>query len=133
MATKKTVNTVSAADLKALAADLGVPVKEGKLTVTRDRFFVTVGQTKKEIRVGEVVDPAQIKALAGKPVSVIQSGRNVVAIAGAGWRPPIIVCYVPAPDVLNGIRGDVRATVINGLAKQKVITPALQERLLAAK
>jgi hypothetical protein len=129
----KTVKAVSAADLKALAADLGLPVKEGKLTVVRDRYYVTVGQSKKEIRVGEIVDPAQMKPLVGKPVSVIQSGRNLVAISAVGWKPPIIVCYVPAPDVIKGIREDLRVTVINGLAKQKVITPALQERLLAGK
>ena len=82
MATKKSATIASPVDLKALAAQLGAPVKEGKVTAVRDRFYVTVGQTKKEIPVGEIIDPTQIKALVGKPVSVITSGRNVIAIAG---------------------------------------------------
>ena len=133
MATKKAARITPAVDMKALAAELGVPVKEGKVTAARDRYYVTVGQTKKEIPVGEIIDSAQIKALVGKPVSVIISGRNVVAIAGAGWRPPIIVCYIPVPDIIKGIRQDLRATVLKGLVDRKVITPALQERLLAGK
>jgi hypothetical protein len=133
MATKKAARITPAVDMKALAAELGVPVKEGKVTAARDRYYVTVGQTKKEISVGEIIDSAQIKALVGKPVSVIISGRNVVAIAGVGWRPPIIVCYIPVPDIIKGIRQDLRATVLNGLVSRKVITPALQERLLAGK
>jgi hypothetical protein len=134
VATKKSVKkTVSAADLKALAADLGVPVKEGKVTAVRDRYFVTVGQTKKEIPVGEIIDQAQIKSLVGKPVSVIVSGRSIVAVAGAGWKPPIVVCYVPVPDIINGIRQDLRAAVLKGMVARKVITADLQERLMAGK
>jgi hypothetical protein len=133
MATKKAASVTPTVDMKALAAELGVPVKEGKVTAARDRYYVTVGQTKKEIPVGEIIDSAQIKALVGKPVSVIIAGRNVVAIAGAGWRPPIIVCYIPVPDIIKGIRPDLRATVLKGLVDRKVITPALQERLLAGK
>lgn len=133
MATKKSATIASPVDLKALAAQLGAPVKEGKVTAVRDRFYVTVGQTKKEIPVGEIIDPTQIKALVGKPVSVITSGRNVIAIAGLGWRPPIIVCYIPAPDLIKEIRQDLRARVVQGFADRKVITPALQERLLAGK
>ncbi|MBZ5581561.1 MAG: hypothetical protein LAQ30_05020 [Acidobacteriia bacterium] len=133
MATKKSAKPTTTVDMKALAAELGVPVKEGKVTSVRDRYYVTVGQVKKEVPVGEIIDPAQIKSLVGKQVSVITAGRNVVAISGLGWRPPIIVCYVPAPDIVKGIREDLRATVINGLASRKVITPALQERLLAGR
>jgi len=133
MATKKAARITPAVDMKALAAELGVPVKEGKVTAARDRYYVTVGKTKTGIPVGEIIDSAQVKALVGKPVSVIIAGRNVVAIAGVGWRPPIIVCYIPVPDIIKGIRQDLRATVLNGLVNRKVITPALQERLLAGK
>jgi hypothetical protein len=133
MATKKAAKATPAVDMKALAAELSVPVKEGKVTIARDRYYVTIGATKKEIPVGEVIDPAQIKALVGKPVSVIISGRNIVAIAGVGWRPPIIVCYIPVPDFVKGIREDLRVSILKGMVDRKVITPALQERLLAGK
>ena len=133
MATKKAAKATPAVDMKALAAELGVPVKEGKVTTARDRYYVTIGATKKEIPVGEIIDPVQIKALVGKPVSVIISGRNIVAISGAGWRPPIIVCYLPAVDFVKGIREDLRASILKGMVDRQIITPALQERLLAGK
>jgi hypothetical protein len=133
MATKKAAKATPAVDMKALAAELGVPVKEGKVTTARDRYYVTIGATKKEIPVGEIIDPAQIKALVGKPVSVIISGRNIVAISGLGWRPPIIVCYLPLPDFIKGIRQDLRVSILKGMVDRQIITPALQERLLAGK
>jgi hypothetical protein len=133
MATKKAAKATPAIDMKALAAELGVPVKEGKVTTARDRYYVTIGATKKEIPVGEIIDPAQIKALVGKPVSVIISGRNIVAISGLGWRPPIIVCYLPLPDFIKGIRQDLRVSILKGMVDRQIITPALQERLLAGK
>jgi hypothetical protein len=132
-AAKKAASEIPAVNMKALAAELGVPVKEGKVSAVRDRYYVTVGQTKREIPVGEVIDLDQIKALAGKPVSVITAGRNVVAIAGVGWKPPIIVCYIPVPDFVKGIRQDLRATILKAMVDRQVITPALQERLLAGK
>ena len=133
MATKKAAASMTPVEMKALAAELGVPVKEGKVTVVRDRYYVTVGQTKKEIPVGEIIDAAQIKALAGKPVSVIIAARNIVAIAGVGWKPPIIVCYIPVPDFLKAIRQDLRVSVLKGMVDKQIITPQLQERLLAGK
>jgi len=133
MATKKAAVAKPAFDIKALAAELGVPVKEGKVTAARDRYYVTIGATKKEIPVGEIIDAAQLKALVGKPVSVVISARNIVAITGLGWKPPIIVCYIPVPDFVKGIRQDLRATVLKGMVDRQVITPALQERLLAGK
>lgn len=133
MATKKVTPTFSAADMKALAAELGVPIKEGKVTAVRDRFFVTIGKTKTAIPVGEIIDQAQIKALVGQPVSAIVINRNIVAITGLGWKPPIIVCYIPVPDFIKGIRQDLRAAVLKGMVDRQIITPDLQERLLAGK
>jgi len=131
MAKKKAAASAPAVDLKALAAELGVPVKTGKVTAVRNQYFVTVGASKKALAVGEVIDPAMVKKLVGQNVSVVVSGRNIVAIAGLGFRPPIITCYIPAPDVINGIRQDLRATVLKGFVDRQIITPALQERLLA--
>jgi hypothetical protein len=133
MATKKATSTTPDVDMKALAAELGVPVKEGKVTTARDRFYVTIGATKREIPVGEIIDAAQIKALVGKRISVIISARNIVAISGLGWKPPIIVCYIPVPDFIKGIRQDLRTTVLKAMVAREIITPALQERLLAGK
>ena len=134
MATKKkAAKAAPKADLKALAAQLGVPVKEGKVTVVRDRYFVTIGATKKQIPVGEIIDAAAIKPLAGKVVSVVVSGRTIVAIADAGWRPPIITCYIPAPDFIKGIREELRVSILKGMVERQIITPELQQQLLAAK
>lgn len=133
MATKKVKSPASAVDMKALAAELGVPIKEGKVTVVRDRYFVTIGKAKTAIPVGEIIDPAQIKALVGKPVSAIVVGRNLVAITGYGWKPPIIVCYVPVPDFVKGIREDLRTTVLKGMVDRQIITADLQARLLAGR
>jgi hypothetical protein len=64
---------------------------------------------------------------------VITAGRNIVAIGGVAFRPPIIICYVPAPDVLEVIRPELRTGLLQSYVDRKVITPQLQERLLAGK
>lgn len=133
MATKKVIPTFSAKEMKALAAELGVPVKEGKVTAVRDRFFVTIGKKKTAIPVGEIIDQAQIKSLVGQPVSAIVVNRNIVAITGLGWKPPIIVCYIPVPDFIKGIREELRTAVLKGMVERQIITPNLQERLMAGK
>jgi hypothetical protein len=129
MATKTTKRRTAPEDMESLAAELGVPVKEGRVTSARDRYFLTIGKTKKEIRVGEIIDLPQIKSLAGRRVAVIVRGGNIVAIGRATWRPPIIVCYVPAPDFTKRIRPELQAVILDAHVRSGVISPSLAKRL----
>jgi len=131
MANGKTTRRTSSPDIKTLAAELGVPVKEGKVTAVRGSYFITVGRTRKQIPVGEMIDAAQIKSLVGKTVLVVISGSSIVAIGGLTWRPPIIVCYIPAPDIIKRIRPELQETLIRSFVARKVIPAKAAESLLA--
>jgi hypothetical protein len=80
-------------------------VKEGKVVSARGKFYVAIGRTRQEIPTA-LADASALKRLAGKTVSVTLFGKSVVAV---GLRPgPIIVCYIPAPDVIKVIQPDLQ-------------------------
>ncbi len=80
-------------------------VKEGKVVSARGKFYATIGRTRQEIP-ATLVDPGSLKRFAGRPVSFTLFGKSIVAI---GIRPgPIIVCYIPAPDVVKQIQPDLQ-------------------------
>lgn len=80
-------------------------MKEGKVVYARGKFYAAVGRTRQEIP-ATLVDPAALKGLAGQSASFTYSGKSLV---GIGKRPgPIIVCYIPAPDLTKVIFPDVQ-------------------------
>jgi hypothetical protein len=73
-------------------------VREGKLVSARNKFYVTIGRTRREIPTGVFVNAADLRELAGQTVPVTFVGKSIVAI---GKRPGGgILCYIPAPDLL---------------------------------
>jgi hypothetical protein len=81
-------------------------VKEGKVVSARGKFYVAIGRSRKEIPTA-LADAGALKKLAGQTVSVTLFGNSLVAV---GKRPgPIIVCYIPAPDVIKIVQPDLQA------------------------
>jgi hypothetical protein len=120
MATTKRGSVKVALDVKTLSEELGTSVKEGKVTAVRGRYYVSVGATKKEIVVGDTTPEAEVKALAGRTVGVVVSGRSIVAIGGLPRRP-WIVCYIPVPDLARKIREELRGDLLNIYAGANII------------
>ena len=120
MATTKKRAVRIAFDVKQLSEELGATVKEGTVSAVRGKYFVSVGVLKKEIVVGDTTPEAEVKALAGRPVAVVMSGRNIVAIGGVPRRPWIL-CYIPVPDLIKRIREDLRGDLLNRYAAANVI------------
>jgi hypothetical protein len=80
-------------------------VKEGKVVYSRGKFYAAIGRTRTLIP-ATLVDPDALKKLAGQPTSITFYGKSIVAV---GRRPgPIIVCYIPAPDLTKVIFPDVQ-------------------------
>jgi hypothetical protein len=80
-------------------------VKEGKVISVRGKFYVAIGRTRKLIPT-ELADADALKKIAGSTVPVTLFGKSIVAV---GRRPgPIIVCYVPAPDVIKVIQPELQ-------------------------
>jgi|SRR6476659_11483881 len=80
-------------------------VKEGKVIASRGKFYLQIGRSRKAIP-PELADAAALKRIAGQTTSVTVFGKSIVAV---GKRPgPIIICYVPAPDVFNVIQPDLQ-------------------------
>ena len=73
-------------------------VKEGKVGFAGGKFSVTIDGSRQQIPT-ELADAASLKKLAGQRVPVTIFGKSIVAV---GKRPgPIIICYIPAPDVIK--------------------------------
>lgn len=115
--------------MKALATEMNLPLKQGKLVASRDQFYVTVEGKKMAVPPLAVTDAGQLKRLAGKPVAVLVSKRNIVAIGGVTFKPPIIVCYIPAPDIIKAIEPAFRALLLKSYVDKGVINEEQAQRL----
>ena len=129
MPPKKTGSRAAGPDMKALAAEMKLPLKQGKLVASRDQFHVTVDGRKMAVPPLAVTDAGQLKRLAGKQVAVLVSKRNIVAIGGVSFKPPIIVCYIPAPDIIKAIEPQFRELLLKNYVDKGVITEDQAQRL----
>lgn len=129
MATKRAAQKQPVVDVKALAAEIGATIKEGKLATVRDKYILTVGNTKKELVPGELIDAAELKKLAGQVVPVVVSGRNIVAVGYPGKPWCYILCYLPGPDIWKRIRPELRIHLIKQYAAAGVITSKMEQDL----
>jgi hypothetical protein len=129
MPPKKTGSKAAQPDMKALAAEMMLPLKQGKLVASRDQFHVTVDGRKMVVPPLAVTDAGQLKRLAGKQVAVLVSKRNIVAIGGVTFKPPIIVCYIPAPDIIKAIEPQFRELLLKNYVDKGVITEDQAQRL----
>ena len=90
------------------------------MTAVRGKYFVAIGATKKELVVGDTTPEAEVKALVGKPVAVVVSGRTIVAV-GSPPRKPWIICYIPVPDLIRKVRPELRASLLKEYVNAGVI------------
>jgi hypothetical protein len=116
----------------------GMPAKFGKVTMLKDKFFVTVGRKKQEIPVDGIISKSDIRNFVNKDVIVVYSKTkqsDIVAIGLYGLLKEQIVlrkwitCYIPAPDIIRRINPDIRTTLINKMVSENIITQQLAERL----
>jgi hypothetical protein len=120
-------------DAKALSEELGATVKEGRVTETRGRFYLTVGKNKLEIPLGGIVTSGQVKRLTGKIIPVIVSGGQIIVIGNpVGPGCYRIICYKPAPDFAKEISEVIRLEAIEKFVEAGVLTKSIAEKLKAA-
>lgn len=131
----RTATKKKAIDVKSLAAELGVPVMQGTVKAVRDRYYVTIGKTQREIPVGEIVSAADVKKAVGANVPVVVSGAAVVAI-GLSFDDVVkrrwILCYVPPPpDLFKKIDADLRQDLVKRYIDLGVIPTKFGEVLMS--
>jgi len=133
MPTTKKKAAAPAVDIKALAAELALPIREGIVSAVRGKYMVTVGRKTAEIPIGEFVEEADIKRLVGQKAAVIVAGSVIVAI-GSAMRPPwrCVMCYVAPPDWRRRIGPELRYALIDQYVKKQVIEEKVGEQLKAA-
>jgi hypothetical protein len=133
MPTTKKKAAAPPVNIKALAAELALPIKEGKVSAVRGKYMVTVGRKTAEIPVGELIDEASIKALVGQQVVAVVAGSGIVAI-GPAVKPPwrCVLCYVAPPDWRRRIGPELRYALIDQYVKKQVIDEKLGDQLKAA-
>jgi hypothetical protein len=78
--------------------------KEGEIAVEKGRYYVTVGETRIEIPTGQHIGAEDVRKLIGKKVMVTLAGPNIVALG----KPPRIICYIPASEILRKVRPEVQ-------------------------
>ena len=132
MPTTKKKAAAPPVNIKALAAELALPIKEGKVSVVRGKYMVTVGRKTAAVPVGELIEEAEIKGLVGQQVAAVVAGSGIVAIGPV--RPPwrCVLCYVAPPDWRRRIGPELRYALIDQYVKKQVIDEKLGEQLKAA-
>jgi len=120
----------AALDVKALSAELGATVKEGRVSKIGERYFLTLGPKKLAIPVGTAVSRKDIGQLVGKSVPVLVSGTSIIAI-GRVWGPICfgILCYVPSHATFGEFQEVLRGAAVDQLERSGKINPALAQKL----
>jgi hypothetical protein len=117
---------------------LHMPVKKGKVSKLRGKYFFTVGRKKMEIPIGPIISKADVNQLVGKEVYAAFSNRKKSEIVAIGtWptperpaiRPFWILCYLPAPDMIRRVDVQVRETLLKNMLSQRIITPKLASQI----
>lgn len=109
--------------------------RRGTLSRVRDRYFVTIGRTKKELPVGPLLPESEIRKLVGGEVTVAFSAQQPSVIVAVRKAPALvgrcywILCYVPAPDVIRRLDDKVRFGLLKELAEDGVISADLQAEI----
>ena len=129
---KKTAarKTAAALDVKALSAELGATVKEGRVSKIGERYFLTLGTQKLEIPVGTAVTRKDIGQFVGQSVPVVVSGSNVIAVGrvrGPGCY--FILCYKPVPAIFGEFQEALRVAAVDQLEEQGKINAELAQTL----
>jgi hypothetical protein len=114
---------------EALASETGVTLKPVKVTAAKGKFRVKLGAAQKELVVGEINTAADVKKLVGKNAVAAVSGKSIAAIGarlpGCYW----ILCYIPAPDIFQRIRPELRTQLIQKFVQERVISEGFAEEL----
>jgi hypothetical protein len=107
--------------------------KPAKVAIQREKYVLTVGQTKKELLIGEFNDAASARKLVGKPdVEVAMSGRNIVAIGRRVAPCYWIVCYIPVPDIFRRILPEIRQQLLQKYLDADIIDRKFADELKAS-
>ncbi len=114
-------------------------VVRGRLDRLGEGYVLTVGRRKLPLAVGSLVDPAGAAKLAGKSVAVAFSARRAAAVVAIGtWPTPEVrvgprcywwTCYIPIPELLKGIRDEIRRRYAVDLVKNGTVSPALAKEI----
>ena len=98
----------------------------GKIMKVRGKYFLQVKGRRMEIPLNPLTAEKQVARFAGKEVNVALAApgkRGVIAIGTwptreqPRWRRQLIICYIPAPDLLRGINTRVQEMVLEQLAR----------------
>ena len=110
-----------------------VKFKAAKVTLERNQYMVTVGSTKKAIRVGEINDAASVRKLVGKKDVVVALSGSTIAAIGRRVAPCYwIICYIPVPDIFRRILPEIRQELLQKYVNEKVIDREFAEELKAS-
>ncbi|UCG61496.1 MAG: hypothetical protein JSV52_14450 [Candidatus Zixiibacteriota bacterium] len=115
--------------------------KRGKVLYQRGKYYVIVGRRRSEIPIGTFASRAEIARLVGKDVVVVFSRRRKTEIVAIGTWPtperrlirwPIIVCYIPAPDLMRRLGDEMRLALIRNMVREKIISPQFARKIRGA-
>jgi len=119
----------STLDTKAMSEEIGATVKEGRVSVSRGKYYLTTGGKKLEILVPDK-NLSDIKTLAGQVVAVIVAKGGIIAVGrpGEGGRC-YFGCYVPPPPWGNEINELFRSALIDKCVNEGVFSKPFGEQL----
>jgi hypothetical protein len=120
-----------------LEQEIGMPIKRGKISLDRDKYYITIDEKPILLPVGTVILKEEIKSLKGKEVLAVFSlnKKYLIAIDAVPLPEKIkythkwILCYVPVPDIIKRIRDQIRNPLIQEMIAQEIITPEFARKV----
>jgi hypothetical protein len=104
--------------------------KPAKVSLEQGAYMVTVGRSKKPLLAGEVNDAPALRKLVGKEdVVAVLSGRTIAAIGRRVAPCYWIVCYIPAPDLFERIRPEIRKQLVTKYVNEGIIGKQLAREI----
>ncbi len=91
---------------------------EGAVIARNRKFYVKVGRSLKEIPTGALVSATDLSKLVGSTVPITIVGKSVVAIG----RRPGILCYIPAPELINFVQPALQQLLQQKYAQAGILT-----------
>jgi mannosyltransferase OCH1-like enzyme len=107
-------------------------LKPAVVSLDQGTYMVSVGRLKKPILAGEMNEAAGLRKLVGKEdVVAVLSGKTIAAIgrriAPCYW----IVCYIPAPEIFQQIRPEIRKQLVTKYVNEGIIDKQLAKEIQA--
>jgi hypothetical protein len=125
---------IESSQIEALEKKYGTKPVPGKISGTKGKYYLSYGGKRKRLDPKMLISDRPVEKLlgGGKDVLVFVTPKGPLVIFVGGRIPhwPIIVCYIPVPEIWRRIDREIRAEIIERLFKDARLSERLAQDIL---